>query len=467
MLPGRPHSSTQSGVTVPNRPSLDNDYPDVSRSLALLDRAERLIPSATQTLAKGPSQHVRGASPVFVTEGYGSRVIDADENEYIDFTMGVGPLILGYRNSTVDDAIRTQLLSGITFSLVHPLELEVAETIARMVPNAEMIRFSKTGADVTSAAVRLARAHTRRDRVLCCGYHGWHDWYIAVTARDGGIPDAVADLTNTFGYNDSDALLDAIDTDVACVILEPIVFESPRPGFLHDVRRLCSDHGVVLIFDEMWTGFRISPGGAQHHFGVDADLACFSKAVANGMPLSVLTGRREIMRRLDDDVFFYTTFGGEALSLAAAKATLQVLEREMVPAVLGARGNRLREGVQSLIANMDLDYVTCIGYPQRTMLAIKPPNGVDALVAKSFMQQEMIRCGILWSGFHNLSYAHTDDDIDYLIEAYREILPRLDMAIHGGNLAAELRGSPVAPVFRRTSEFNMKPVRTREVSRLP
>src|SRR5882757_6447795 len=201
---------------------------------------------------------------------------------------------------------------------MHPLEVEVAELVRSVVPGAEMVRFSKTGCDVTSAAVRLARAFTGRKKVLGCGYHGWHDWYFSVTDRDHGIPEEVAALSSTFTYNDLESVRASLDDETACVLLEPMVFEEPRAGFLQELAVLCKARGALLIFDEMWTGFRVALGGAQERFGVRADLACFSKAVANGMPLSVLTGRADVMQLLERDVFFYTTFGGEALSLAAA-----------------------------------------------------------------------------------------------------------------------------------------------------
>ncbi len=233
-------------------------YPCIDQSNSIWDRANKVIPAGTQTLAKGPSQWVRGVAPKYLQRGCGSRVWDVDGNEYIDLTMAVGPVSLGYAYPAVDQAIRAQLSDGITFTLMHPLEVEVAELLSRIVPGAEMVRFSKTGCDVTSAAIRLARAFTGRPHVLCCGYHGWHDWYVSVTDRAHGVPPAVSQLTYTFEYNDLDSVVDAIDDSVAAIILEPTVFEAPKPGFLEGLRHICDEHGTVLIFDEMWTGFRLS-----------------------------------------------------------------------------------------------------------------------------------------------------------------------------------------------------------------
>jgi glutamate-1-semialdehyde aminotransferase len=177
-----------------------------------------------------------------------------DGNEYIDYNMGIGPISLGYCYDRIDNAIKEQLESGITFSQMHPLEVEVAEMLHQVIPNAESVRYCKTGCDVTSAAVRLARAFTGRSKVLCCGYHGWHDWYIAVTDRNNGIPKAIQDMTYTFNYNDINSVLDSVDEDTACIILEPVVFEEPRENFLHRLREICDKYQMLLIFDEMWTG---------------------------------------------------------------------------------------------------------------------------------------------------------------------------------------------------------------------
>jgi glutamate-1-semialdehyde 2,1-aminomutase len=359
----------------------------------------------------------------------------------------------------VNRAVEAQLQDGITFSLMHPLELEVAELIRTIVPNAERVRYSKTGCDVTSAAVRLARAYTGRSTVLCCGYHGWHDWYIATTDRSMGIPPAVRDLTYTFSYNDMQSVYDAIDADTAAIILEPMTFDEPKSDFLHELRQLCDQRGIVLIFDEMWTGFRVSPGGAQMRFGVQADLACFSKAVANGMPLSVLTGRADIMRLLEHDVFFFTTFGGEALSLAAAKATLHRLVDGEVLQRIELIGDELREGIRGILANNDMSYAACKGLGARTMLAFSDVAG-DPLMMRSFVQQELLRYGILWNGFHNLSAAHTQHEIQYTLDIYADVLPMLHEHVRMGTLPMALKGRCVEPVFRKTGGFNTKPRQT-------
>lgn len=446
-----------------NTIKFNENFPDITKSNEFFERAKKLIPSYTQTLAKGPTQYVDGIAPKYLQRGKGSHVWDVDGNEYIDFTMGVGPLSLGYCYDEVDNAVKKQLEDGITFSLVHPLEVEVAELIHQVVPNAEAVRYSKTGADVTSAAVRVARAFTKRDKVLCCGYHGWHDWYVSVTARNAGIPTAVQELTSTFNYNDINSVKDSIDEDTACVILEPFVFEEPKNNFLKELKEVCQQNGTLLIFDEMWTGFRIALGGAQEYFGVKADLACFSKAVANGMPISILTGRKDAMAHLDDDVFFYSTFGGEALSLAAVKATIKVMKEKNVSAYLIKQGKKLKDGYNNIASKLGMDYTKCSGYECRTIISFDSSAG-NPLEIKSLLQQELIRRGILWSSFHNISFSHTDEDVDYTLKVYEEILPLIKDAVDSKDVLSRIKGKPLQPVFRKTSDFNTKPKRKAEVT---
>ncbi len=434
---------------MPNRVTENHADPDIRRSEALWTRAQGLIPCGTQTLAKGPTQFVDGVAPKYLRRGRGARVWDVDDNEYLDFSMGVGPLVLGYAHPAVDGAVRAQLDDGITFSLMHPLEVEVAERVRALVPGAECVRFGKTGAEAMSAAVRLARAFTGREGVAACGYHGWHDWCVAVTGRTAGVPATVRALTRTFRFNDLDSAALAIDTTTACVVLEPVGFEEPRRDFLHELRALCDARGALLVFDEMWTGFRLALGGAQQAFSVRADLACFSKAVANGMPLSLLTGRADVLRLLERDVFFFSTFGGEALSLAAARATLDALQAHDVPAHLLRLGRRLRDGYNDAAAALGLEFTRCGGYPCRTQVVFDDQPQAGALLLKSLVQQELLRRGILWGGVHNLSLAHTDSDIEYALGAYDAALRVLREALRMGDVAARLRGAPVEPALRR------------------
>ncbi|HVN32938.1 MAG TPA: aminotransferase class III-fold pyridoxal phosphate-dependent enzyme [Thermoanaerobaculaceae bacterium] len=442
---------------MPSALPIPPNYPLISESDRMYTRALDLIPAATQTLAKGPGQHVMGVAPKYLRRGSRAHVWDVDGNRFLDMNMGIGPLVLGYAYPAVDDAIRRQLDEGITFSLMHPLEVEVAEAIREAVPCAEFVRFSKTGADVTSAAVRLARAYTGRNKVLCCGYHGWHDWYVSVTGRNLGVPSAVANLTFTFEYNDLESVRAALDSDTACVILEPVVFTPPAGDFLQELKKLCNANGTLLVFDEMWTGFRLALGGAQTFFGVVPDLATFSKAVANGMPLSVLAGRRDIMSLLERDVFFFTTFGGEVLSLAAAKATIAELKQRSVPEFLARQGKAIKDGYNQIAEALEIaSYTRCVGMECRTLVTFDPAAG-EPLELRSLVQQELIRRAVLWSGFHNVSFSHGAAEVSHLLAAYEEVLPILKDAVETGTVRKRLKGKPVEPLFRRTSGFNTRP----------
>jgi len=445
---------------MPNKIAFNDNYPNIRQSDEWYMRALKVQKPVTQTLAKGPGQFSKGVSPKYLVKGKGSHVWDVDGNEYIDFNAAIGPLSLGYAYPAVDNAIKAQLEDGISFSLMHPLEVELAELIQQVIPNAEAVKIAKTGADVCSAAVRVARAFTGRNKIFCCGYHGWHDWYIGITSRNAGVPEAIQDMTYTFEYNDIEAIRAALDDTVAALILEPFIFQEPAPGFLQELATVCKENGTLLIFDEMWTGFRIAIGGAQEYFNVKPDLAVYSKACANGMPIALLTGRADVMELFNSEVFSYTTFGGEALSLAACIATINELIDKNVPQYLAEKGALLKDGYNRLAIEFGMDkYTACIGFNCRTMVTFTPEAG-NGLEVKTLMQQEMIKRGILWAGFHNMCYSHTDEDINYTLSAYRDVMPIMKEAIESGDIKSYLKGEVLEAVFRKVSNYNIKPKNT-------
>ena len=432
-----------------NQSKMKAEFPNISKSLEMYNRAKKLMHPITQTLAKGPGQFTYGVSPIYVERGKGSKLWDVDGNEYLDYCMGIGPISLGYGYDKVDNAIKEQLEKGITFSLMHRLELEVAEKLHEIIPNAESIRITKQGADACSAAVRIARAFTKRDKVAVCGYHGWHDWYIGTTTRDAGIPQAIKDLTVMIQYNNIESVKAVMTPDLACLILEPIIFEEPKDNFLHEVQALCQANGTLLIFDEMWTGFRLALGGAQQFFGIKPDLAVYSKACANGMPIAFLTGRDDVMSLFESDVFYFTTFGGEALSLAATLATLEEMKEKNVPQYLATQGQKIKDGFNALREKHGMkDYISIGGYPCRSIVNFSEKAG-DALVLKTYLQQEMIKRGILWSSFHNMCLSHSDADVQYTLDAYDDIFPNFKLAIESNTVSSHLKGQVVEAVFRK------------------
>jgi glutamate-1-semialdehyde 2,1-aminomutase len=416
-----------------------------------LARALQTIPLGSQTFSKSKTQYPLGVSPYFIERGEGARVWDADGNEYVDFVMGLAAVTLGYQDPDVTAAVRAQLDVGVIFSLPHRLEMEVAEAIVAAVPCAEMVRFGKNGSDATAGAIRLARAVTGRDRVAVCGYHGWQDWYIGSTSRNKGVPRAVRDLTHTFAYNDLGSLraeLERYPNEFAAVILEPMNVTEPAPGFLQGVKDLAHRHGALLVFDETITGFRYEIGGAQQRFGVVPDLATFGKGLANGYPVSAVAGPAELMKAMEE-IFFSFTFGGELLSLAAAKATLAKLEREPVIQTLKQLGARLMRELNALIERCNADaFLSVAGDATWSFLIIGDAAPYSSWQIKTLFLQEMFARGILTLGTHNLFYAHGEGEIDRLLAAYGEVVPLLAEAVRSGRLDAHLRCAPLAPLFK-------------------
>jgi glutamate-1-semialdehyde 2,1-aminomutase/spore coat polysaccharide biosynthesis protein SpsF len=425
--------------------------PELTESARLLERAGALIPGQSQTMSKGPTQWVQGIAPAYLRRGRGARVEDVDGRWYLDFPMGLGPIILGHAHEAVNEAIRRQLDDGITFTLPHPLEVEVAERIHARVPCAERVRFAKSGSDATSAAIRVARAVTGRDRVIVAGYHGWHDWYIASTSRRLGVPQATGELVEAVAPGDPEALEAALQAragEVACVIIEPIGMREPAPGELQAFVDQAHQHGALAVFDEVISGFRVAPGGAQERYDALPDLACFGKALGNGMPISALAGRAGHMDVLEH-VFFSGTHGGETLSLAAAAATLDLMAAEPVHEHLWRLGERLQAGVREQIARHGLeDWITCGGAAPWTLVTVREPHpGGETLPARSLLQQEMLKRGVLYNGSNFISYAHDDADIDEAVAAYGAAFERLATALPD-DVEEHLEGPPVSQVFR-------------------
>jgi glutamate-1-semialdehyde aminotransferase len=424
----------------------------LDRSSEWLKRALAVIPSATQTFSKGRRAYVEGVGPAFVARARGSHVWDVDGHEYIDYPMGLGAVTLGHAYPAVNEAVTRQLAEGVSFSVAHPLEVALAETLTEILPGADMVRFGKNGSDATSGAVRAARALTGRDVIACCGYHGWQDWYIATTTRAAGIPKAVRELTVPFAYNDL-ASLERVFADhrgrVAAVIMEPVGVVPPAPGFLQAVHDLAHREGALLIFDEIVTGFRLALGGAQEMFGVIPDLSCFGKGMGNGFPIAAVVGRRDLME-VFDQLFFSFTFGGEAASLAAALATVREMCDKPVIPHLWRQGERLRDGFNALARAAGLGrHAECVGYPPRTVITFADPAGGDPAVLKTLFLQEAIKRGILLGGGMNVSFSHDDDDVTRTLAAYEAALAEVAAAVKAGDAARRLQGRVVEPVFRK------------------
>ncbi len=420
------------------------------QSEELLQRAKKIIPGGAQTFSKSPTQFPLGVSPYFISHGKGCHVWDVDGNRYIDLNNALAAITLGHADPDVELAVKKQLAKGTIYTLSNILELEVAERIIDMVPCAEMVRFGKNGSDATTGAIRLARAITSRDYIAVCGYHGWHDWYIGSTTRDKGVPAAVKELTLRFHFNDIlslEALFDQYPGQIAAVIMEPMNTTFPQPGFLEKARSITRQNGTLLIFDETVTGFRLARGGAQELFGITPDLATFGKGLANGFPLSAIAGPQTLMKELEK-VFFSFTFGGETLSLAAAKTVLDKLTNQDVLAQMHKQGRLLSTGTDNLLAKYNLDkLLTISGHPVWSFLLINASDAHDSAILKTFLLQETLARGVLTLGSHNISYSLGPEDVESVLSAYDQVFALLEQSLQKGNIKDQLHCSPITPLF--------------------
>ncbi len=392
------------------------------KSIKLKKIGEKLIPELAQTAAKKPSQFSETFSPIFLKSGSGAMVRDLEGNQLLDTIMAIGPLILGYNHPSTNKAIIEQLKNGIVFSLINSLEIDLAVKLKKIIPNMDMFRFSKTGADSTSAAIRAARNYTQKNSVISCGYHGWHDWNAITLNNNSGVPSINNKFIKKVQYNNFEQIADSISNDTAAVIMEPIIFESPEKNYLNKIRKITRQKKVLLIFDEMWTGFRLHVGGAQKYFKVDADLTCYSKAVANGMPLSILAGKKNIINSLNEKSFFYTTFGGETLSLAAAISTIDYLKKNNVCKKIQNNGFHLQKNLCEILEKNKINFIKIVGYGSRFIFMISHEK---SQIIKTFIHQEMLLSGILWNGVINLSYSHKNNHISKIIIVFNEICKKI------------------------------------------
>jgi len=426
------------------RPDLVTPGRSIAVSDALWERAQRVIPTGTQTLSKAPSQFVDGVSPKFLKRGRGAHVWDVDGNEYIDYPMALGPILLGYDHPAVTRAVIAQIHEGTTFTLMHPLEVELAELLIELIPCAERVRFAKNGADATGGAIRAARALTGREHVIATGYHGYQDWYIASTERDAGVPAANRGLIHKVAFGDLDGLERALrEWQTAALIME-VPAQQPAAGYLQSALALAHEHGALLILDEIVTGFRYALGGAQELYGFVPDMACLGKGMANGYPLAAVVGLEEPMRAFEQ-IFFSMTYSGETVSLAAAMATLEVLRDEPVLEHIWARGAELREGILRLAEDVSFG-VELAGNPPRSALLFEA--GEHSTLLRGLFLQECHRRGVLFGGPIFTTYSHSREDIAQTLDVVAAAFARMEEAHRTGDIATHLEGTPPGTVFR-------------------
>lgn len=422
-----------------------------SKSGEHLTRAELTIPLGSQTFSKSRVQYPVGISPLYASKAKGSYLWDVDGNRFIDLVSALASVTLGYSDRRLNRDVSRQLKKAVSMSLPGLLEAEVSELLVSMIPSAEMVRFGKNGSDATAAAIRLARAYTGRDQVVVCGYHGWQDWYIGSTTRNKGVPNSVSKLIHKFQYNNLESLnciMNEYGDSIAAIMMEPMNSTYPNRLFLESVKEIAEKNGALLIFDETITGFRFASGGAQELFGVTPHLSTFGKGMANGFPLSAVVGSRDIMMEMEQ-IFFSGTFGGELLSLAAAKHVLNRYMNEDISDNLNLLGSRLSAKTNAIIESSKLETIVRLtGHPSWKFLEWKGASGFSSSEIRTFFTQLVFERGLLVLGTHNISLAHTRSIQEKISGIYSECFSRLYKAIENDSLREQLKVEPLEPVFK-------------------
>jgi len=394
-----------------------------SKSNEIKEKAIELIPHQTGTFSRRADSFVEGIFPTYIKTAEGSHFTDVDGNRYLDYLCGLGPITLGYNYKPVNDAIIEQLKQGILFSLPHPIEVECSEEISKIIPNAEMVKFEKSGSNAVTGAVRAARYLTKKNKIAYCGSGGvWHDWQAAMVSRDGGVPDFNKELIFVFEYNDTEGLEQIFENnknEIAAIVLEPTIYEKPENGFLNKIRKIADENGAILILDEIVTGFRFDIGGCQKYFDFEGDLVCFGKGMGNGLPITAITGKSEFMKAFDD-LWVSSTNNSEALSLAGTIAVINEMKEKNTIKSCWNQGTKLFEKWNQIVASYNIN-AKLVGYPIRMKMECLDTNGNESIILKSLVLQEMVKKGIFMSqGVSFLSYSHSSEDIEFTLNALDE-----------------------------------------------
>lgn len=403
---------------------------NLTHSMEMFEEAKRLSPGGVMGIRR-PYNFIEGEYPIFIEKGYGGHIIDVDGNDYIDMLCAYGPIILGYDEKEINQAAIDQMDKGFCFSLVQEIQNELQRKLIELIPSAEMVVLAKTGSDVTGIAVRIARGYTDKKVILRCGYHGWHDWCVE---NKGGVPEEIAKLTVEFPYGDLNALENALEAnkdDTACIIITPVGHPLAKPviappeGYLQGVRELADKYNVVLIFDEIRTGFRVAMGGAQERYGVTPDMSVFGKAMANGYPISACVGKKEIMKTMESKVFISSTFFPNSLEMAAALKCIEILEREKVTDVMWERGQWYLDELEKIVKDSGVP-CTVSGIPPMPYITFEKVDDKYKERRTKFYT-ETIRRGLFIQPYHHwyIAHRHTDEDLKYSLEVIAEALEEI------------------------------------------
>jgi glutamate-1-semialdehyde 2,1-aminomutase len=429
-----------------------------SPSQHLYRLAKTLIPGGTQLLSKRPEMFAPDQWPGYYREARGCEVVDFEGRRLLDMSlMGVGSCLLGYNDPAVTAAVVDRVQSGSMCTLNNPEEVELAQLLVQLHPWADQVRYARTGGEAMAIAVRIARARTRRDVIAFCGYHGWHDWYLAAnrtaTAQGdclqghllpglepNGVPSQLAATALPFGYNHIDQLA-AIVRDhgprLAAIVMEPTRSVDPQPGYLESVRELARHAGAVLVFDEITSGWRFALGGVHLRYGVTPDIAVFAKALGNGHPMAAVIGCAEVMQAAQE-TFISSTYWTEGVGPVAALATIHTMQRVDVPGHVLVMGTRFRHGLEQIAARHGVP-LKLAGHPALTTLAFEAP---DSLALQTLLTVRMLARGILAGAAFYASWAHTAQHVDQYLAAADEIFSELAAAVRQGDAARRI-GGPV------------------------
>jgi glutamate-1-semialdehyde 2,1-aminomutase len=435
----------------------------ISRSIALTKRAEAVIPGVAQLISRRPRRAASGVSPAFAERAKGCRIWDVDGHEYVDWTSGVGPIILGYADDVVDEAVKEQISKGSIYSILHESEVELAEELVKLIPSAEMVRFAKGGGEACAIAVRIARGVTGRDKVLFSGYHGWHDWYLAANLSPSsldnhlfpgiepiGVPRALEGTAMPFEYdnlNMLEDLLKANDGEVACIIMEPMRSEIPSEGYLQGVRDLATKHAVALIFDEVSSGFRIALGGVQEYAGVTPDMSVFAKAISNGYPMAAVVGSREFMAPAEQ-MFISSAYWDDTIGVTAALTTLKELQRRDAVAHIAHVGVQFKERINRAAEHTGLN-AACYGIAAHPGIRFSLEDSTKQKVVQTLFVQENAKNGIILSAGSFFNCSHDDEALDLTEEAVRKSFAVIRQGLDTDTLEDLLEAEIQQDLFRR------------------
>jgi glutamate-1-semialdehyde aminotransferase len=425
-------------------------------------KAKKRIPGGTQLLSKRPEMFLPELWPSYYSKAKGVEVWDLDGNKYIDMsTNGIGACILGAGDLDVDIAVKNAIEAGTMSTLNCPEEVELAELLCNLHPWAEMVRYARCGGEAMAVAVRIARAHTRKDRIAFCGYHGWHDWYLSANlaeekALDGhllpglepaGVPRGLIGTALPFRYNhleDLTAIVTKHGSELAAIVMEPIRDQEPAPGFLEGVREAASDIGAVFIIDEVSAGFRLNTGGAHLLFHTKPDLAVFAKAISNGYPMAAIIGRMSIMEEVQN-TFISSTYWTERIGPVAALAMIRKHREKDVPKHLIQIGQKIQNGWHDAAQEAELSIELGGMFPM-SHFVIKHE---ESLAAHTLFTQVMLEKGFLASRAFYATYAHRDEHVESYLAAVRDVFIMIAEALKSRNLMSKLKG-PIAHVgFKR------------------